>query len=78
MATRNIPTKDLDLETLLGVAERVSPTGAVSLLKTVTGWGCVLAMVETNIDGMSKMSWHETPEEAIVAALAPSRSRVSG
>lgn len=52
VATRNIPIKDLDLETLLGVAERVSPTGAVSLLKTVTGWGCVLTMVDSSIDGM--------------------------
>jgi hypothetical protein len=79
MTTRNIPTKDLDLETLLGIAERMSTTGAVSLLKTTTGWGCKLAMIETTVDGMAGIQWCETPEEALVAVIvAAPRSRVSG
>lgn len=71
--TPTIPVKDLDLETLLAIAERVSSAGAVSLLKSSTGWACALKLVETTADEFAKLAWYQTPEEALVAAITAAR-----
>jgi hypothetical protein len=74
MDTYSIPLNDLDLETLLGIAERVSSTGTVSLLKTEMGWTCSFEMHKS----LSDLNYYETPQEALVAVIAVPRSRVSG
>ena len=74
MAIPNIPTEDLDIETLLGIAERVSPTGNVSLFKTERGWTCSFGKHPSRAD----LNYYDTPEAALVVAVTVPCSSVSG
>lgn len=73
MDTHSIPLKDLDLETLIGVVERVSPSGTVFLFKTEMGWACLFKMQSS----LSDLNYYGTPQEALLSVV-PRRSRVSG